>query len=94
MFGTTNGKGAFQGLMGELKLRPAAAPSAFLGQAPGYSAPSSPVPGPVSAAPAPAAVPAPAPAAPISSGIPHQTQMLIAGILAAGALLGTTLFSD
>lgn len=94
MFGNTNGKGSFQGLMGELKLRPASAPAAFMGQsAPAAQAPSSPVPGPVSAAPAPTPAPAPV-AAPTDTGIPHQTQVLISGGLVLAALLGSVLLSD
>lgn len=95
MFG--NAKSAFTALGGELRLRPSAAPSAFMSQAPAAPAPSSPVPGPVSASLAPAVVPAPAPAAapaPVASGIPHQTQVLIGGLLAGAAILGTILFSD
>lgn len=93
MFG--NAKSAFTALGGELRLRPAAAPSAFMGQAPGAPAPSSPVPGPASAAPVPTAIPAPVAApAPADSGIPHQTQVLIGGILAGAAILGSIFFSD
>ena len=88
------GQGTFRPMMGELRLNVPQAP-AGLGQAPGAPAPSSPVQGPVSVAPAPVSAPAPVavPAPAATSGMDHGTQVLVAGAVAGLAILGTIVLS-
>ncbi len=87
------GQSTFRPMMGELRLSIPPAPGGLgsMGQAPAAPAPSTPVQGPVSTAPAaPAPMPAPAP----TSGVDHGTQVLIAGALAGLLGLGAIFLTD